>query len=258
MDNVPKLFISIMSILFVVLQSTFTVNAAENLYFDPAEKQHFKELPTPSEIKPPLPPGGIIQKPSVMIKKSSQMRSPGARAQIPITQEQIKRLGYQEVSDDNMSFLSLDNVINQFIPIEEITNNLSSPLSIISTTSGIYKTMTLAGAIASNTEKKTGKWTQVSRYFSLANGDVLVFSENDYQAARISVVIPEETINETVNGQPATMLIRKTTSGKFFTELSWFTENKTYSLHLTGRAVGSGIKNDLVAIATGIVEPAAK
>ncbi len=251
-----RLLIPQMSILFVVLLGSFTVNAAENLYFDPAETQYFKELPKPSEVKPPLPRGGSIQPPSVMILKSSQMRSPGARTRIPIIQEQIERLGYQEVSDDDVSPISLDNVKNQFIPMEEITKNISSPISIIST--GVYKTMTLAGAIASGAAKKTGKWTHVSRYFSLENGDVLVLVESDYKAGEYSVIIPEELVNETVNGSPASMVTKKTRAGKFLTELSWFTENKMYTLHLSRRSVGVGIKNELIVFATGVVEPVAK
>lgn len=253
MDNIQKLLISGVSILFVVLQTTFTVNAEESLYFDPAEKQYFKELPKESEIKPPPPPGGNIAPHSVKIQKSSEMRTPGARDQTPVIQEQIQRLGYREASDDDMSFLSLDNVKDRFTPLEDIAKNTSSPLAIISIKTGIYNTMTFAGAIATGPAKKTGKWTQVQRYYSLANGDVLMLTEADYKAAEYSVVIPEESINEKVNGSPASMVTRKTAAGKFFTELSWFTENKIYTLHLTGRTVGVGIKNELIALATGIL-----
>jgi len=232
--------------LFVVLLSSLTVNAAEI--------RHYKELPTRSEIKPsPRPPG--FDSPSVTVQKSSQMRSPGAKKHTPVFKEQLQRLGYREVSDDSMSSLSLDNVKAQFIPIEDIEKNLSSPLSIISTKTGVYKTMVLTGAIAKSPEKNTAKWTQVMRYFSLANGRILMLSEFDYKAARISVILPAELMNENINGSPAMLVTKKTTTGKYFTELSWFTENKLYSLHLTDRTPGVGIKNELVVLAAGIQEP---
>ncbi len=269
MDTVQQLLIPQMSILFVVLLGSFTVNAAEEQYSKPGEKQYFKDLSEAANIKPPPPPpppGGINQPLfSVTIQKSSQMRSSGvagAGRQTPshmlVIQEQIQRLGYREVSDEDMSELSLDNVKSRFIPIDDIVKNISSPLAIISIQSGIYKTMTLVGATARSPAKKTGKWTQVGRYFSLANGDVLVLAESDYKAGEYSVIIPEESVNETVNGSPATMVTRKTTSGKFFTDLTWFTETKMYTLHSTGRPVGVGIKNELVALATGVLEPVAK
>ncbi|MBI3775364.1 MAG: hypothetical protein HY273_07405 [Gammaproteobacteria bacterium] len=251
MDNVRKLLVPVMSILFVVLQSIFTVNAEESLTSGREETQFFKELPKWNEIKPRA---HAEEKPSVTIQESSQMRSPGARELTPIIQEQIERLGYREVSDDNMTFLSLDTVKDRFIPLGEIVKNTSSPLAIISIKTGIYKNMIFAGAIASGPAKNTGKWTQVQRYFSLENGSVLMLAESDYKAAEYSVAIPEELVNEKINGAPASMVVRKTTAGKYFTDLLWFTKNKIYSLHLTGRSAGVGIKNELIVFAAGVLE----
>lgn len=257
MDNVQK-YIARISILFVVLQSAFTVSAAENQYFDPAETQLFKELPTQSEVKPPLPPGGITQQHRVTVQKSSQMRSPGARKNIPNTLEKLQKLGYLEVSDADIAFLSIESVKGQFISIEDVVHNISSPLSIMPTNTGIFKTMTLAGSIASGAEIDTGKWTHVIRYYSLANGEVLTLSEADFKAAKYSIVVPEELWSEEVKGLPASVVTSKTTSGIFFTELSWFTDNKFYTLRLTGHGIGNGVRSQLKELATGILEPEAQ
>ena len=115
--------------------------------------------------------------------------------------------------------------------------------------------MVLAGALASGHEKKTGKWTHVTRYYSLADGRTLIFVESDLKAGGHSVGVPEELVNDKINGLPASMVTLRTTSGKFFTDLSWFAENKIYSLILSSRAVGVGIKNELVSLATGIQQP---
>ena len=243
---VYKILNSLVTILFIVLLSSLTVNAAEI--------RQYKELPNPADIEPAPRPGGD-NIPRVTVRKSSQMRSPTARTRIPLIKEQIQRLGYEEVENGAMSFFSLDNVKARFIPIEDITKNISSPLSIISNKGGIYKTMTLAGAIAKGEESKTGRWTHVSRYYSLENGSILILSESDYKAAQYSTTFPEELINVNINGAPASLITKKTTAGKYFTKLSWFTENKIYSLHLSSRAVGVGIKNELVALAIGIQQP---
>lgn len=234
-----------MIILFVVLLSSLTVNAAEI--------RHFKELPKISDIKPPPRPQKF-NSPSVTIGKSPR-RNSRARKHTSITKEQIQKLGYRKVSNDAISYLSLDNVKSKFIPIEDIEKNISSPLSIISTKTGVYKTMDLTGTIAKSPEKETAKWTLVMRYFSLANGDILMLSEFDYQAAKISAIFPAELVNENINGSPAMLITKKTTAGKYFTTLKWFTENKLYTLHLTDRTSGTGVKNELVVLATGIQEP---
>jgi len=180
------------------------------------------------------------------------MSSPRARNNLPTIVDQINRLGYREVSDNSMSFLLLDNVKEKFISIEEITNNISSPLSVITNKTGIYRTMQLTGAIAKSREKKFAKWTQVMRYYSLANGKILLLSEFDYKAAKISASFPEELVNENINGLLGMLVTKKTTSGKYYTELKWFTANKLYTLYLIDRISGVGMKNELVVLATGI------
>lgn len=218
-----------------------------------AEVSQFKELPKESEIQPPPKPAGDGAL-GVRIRKSSQMRFPGAEKSVSRAKKQMQQLGYVEVDDDSIQHLSIDIMKDKFMPIEDVENNVSSPLSAITNMTGIFKTMELVGCVANSPAKDTAKWLRVTRYFTLANGNILMLSEYDFKTARVITTFPEELVNENINGSPAMLLVKKTPRGKVFSELRWSTKNKLYSLNLEGHAQGVGPKNELVDLATGIKE----
>ncbi|MDH5231296.1 MAG: hypothetical protein OEZ58_20135 [Gammaproteobacteria bacterium] len=219
-----------------------------------AEEAFYNELPTKSEVKrPPSPEEN--SSPSVVIKKASQMRSPGAAASINSTVEQIRQRGFREVNDEDLLYLSLDYIAPQFTPIEEIVGNTTTPLSTFLNIPGIFRKMELIGSIAKGPTKEKNSWTQISRYYYLSNGSILMFSEFDYVAAKISTAFPEELVNQKINDSPAMLITLKSTNGKYVSKLTWFTVDKLYSLHITDRAIGDGVTKQLVALAQGIQQP---
>ena len=242
MDIVKHSLAHFMSIIVMLMACSLTVNAEEG--------KEFKDLSKASELAPPPPPGEDIT-PGVRVQHSSKMRSHEIN-NVKHVKEEIDKHGYREVDDDAMNYLSLDVMKHKFMPLDQILKITSSPLSDITIKTGVFKTMSFEGVIATSPARKTKKMTRVMRYYTLTNGNVVMLSEYDFNAAQMQVTIPEEFINVSVNGVPAMLIVKKTKHGKFFTELTWSTTNKLYSLKLEGKAEGLGDKNELVILASGI------
>lgn len=212
----------------------------------------FLKPPNASNVEKPPRPTEFV--PSVTVQKSDRFRSKQAKEQIKEIANQINTYGYRVVDEKDISYFSHESVKHGFVPMEAITLNTSSPLSTISEQSGIFKTMSFLGAVAEQPDKNTKKWTSVRRYYSLSNGELLMLSEVDYKAARISTAFPEELVNENVNGFPAMLVTLKTPTGNALTRLTWGSNKKLYTLERSGHVSGLGIRNELVALAMGIKE----
>jgi len=213
-----------------------------------------ENFPKPPQALSPPPSPDLGLPPTVSVHAAEKVLSKELAAGVRELASQLRTIGYKMVDDGDVSFLSVENISYQFVPLTTVTENVSSPLATLSGVPGRFNTLTFLGAIPSEMDNVSKKWSRVSRYFSLAGGATLVLSEIDYVAARVSTGFPEELVNQNIGGFPGMLVPIKTSGGNVFTRLTWGSNKKLYQIYLTGHARGVGATNELVELANKIQE----
>lgn len=82
-----------------------------------------------------------------------------------------------------------------------------------------------------------GTWTGSNRVLDIPQLGLVYVEEMDYILGGGNGGMVKEFINTEVNGYPAVFTVKKSDSGKWSTELTWVTENKTFYLAVTKRII---------------------
>ncbi|MCC6195051.1 MAG: hypothetical protein IT518_11335 [Burkholderiales bacterium] len=77
-----------------------------------------------------------------------------------------------------------------------------------------------------------GGWTGVARAMTVPQLGRVVLEEYDYVAAGSYIVVPEELVDDTVNGLPFQFAVWREETGRTWTEVRWFTANKEFRLFI--------------------------
>jgi len=214
-----------------------------------ALNENFPKPPKPLG-PPPSPDSG--RAPTVSVHPAENVLSKESAAGVRELASQIRTTGYKMVDDRDVYSLFVENISYQFVPLATVKKHASSPLASLSDAPGRFNTLTFLGAIPSEMDNVSKKWSRVTRYFSLAGGETLVLSEIDYVAAKVSTGFPEELVNQYIRGFPGMLMPLKTSQGNIFTRLTWGSDKKLYQVYLTGDARGVGATNELVELANSI------
>lgn len=101
---------------------------------------------------------------------------------------------------------------------------------------------------------KAGPWSSYTRVFTRPDGALLMLHEWDYALDGGGVVIIKELMNERVHQSLARLVTRKTNSGQYFSELTWATDKKYYTLTVWDRLDQSGERKYDKSWLVGIAE----
>ena len=199
---------------------------------------------------PPVVTPGLPWIPGVKIVPMAEMDPPFSSKEVE-DHKKVFEQGYYLVSDESIDNFKLSAQVAKFVEMTALKSCLTSPLSNMDSLPGPFSKMKLEGVIPSR-QLTDGRWAQIERWYSLPNGALLSFTELDVEAAGDAVWLGKESINETVNGAPATLIARKNARGDAVTRLSWSMHNKYYTLQMSGHVRGLGNENLLVKLASSI------
>ncbi|MCL5022744.1 MAG: hypothetical protein M1497_05190 [Nitrospirae bacterium] len=96
------------------------------------------------------------------------------------------------------------------------------------------------------------QWNMLTRIFTMSDGSIVELEEWDYASSGGGALVTKEMINQSVNGNPAVLIVRKSPAGKKLTELAWYTERKGYVLRASVDAGKKEALEDLLDIARSI------
>jgi len=200
------------------------------------------ERPEASSVDPlNLKGKGVISK----IESLPDKMSEHAKAKLVELQQQK----FITVPDQVVDKFTIENLSAYLEPLESIHPQLSVSLSDIAGTP--FDDMRFHGAIP-HSKTSLGKWSGVSRIFSLPGEKVVRLYEWNFISANGGVSIQEEFINESVNGNPAILLVEKGTKGTAITTLKWIEDDKYYTIEMSGHVRGKGHENKLIQYAQSL------
>jgi len=163
---------------------------------------------------------------------------------------QIKSKGYIEVEkSDAIDKFTINDYSKYFTPLNDIVPNLTfTPATI----GNLSLKIEFQGAIPKNeitSGSSKGRWSSLEKFYTLKNKSVLSIEETDYISSNMTVSFQEDFINESVNGNPAIFVIKKTEKGNAISKLTWFSNERLFTIKMTGHVRGLGKANKLVEIA---------
>ncbi|WP_020560827.1 hypothetical protein [Thiofilum flexile] len=169
---------------------------------------------------------------------------------------QLRETGVITVKNDEVvDQFTIDAYKKFMIPISDALPNLTFTPATISYHEIQNKELELKGVVLKS-EITTGelkeKWAGIEKFFLLENKSVLSIEEIDYPSTGGNISFHESFINESVNGHPAIFLVKKSSKGAALSKLSWFTENRLFTISMSGHVKGRGRANKLVALAESI------
>lgn len=149
----------------------------------------------------------------------------------------MKSKGYVDATEDSVSYLdrAKEDKDKKLKPMTEVAPKLKvNPANLGSSPLG---QAVLLGATASGGLPIEGEgWTGLDRIFVVPKFGLVGLNEVDYIASQGGMVFIQEAINQDVNGFPAILSVKQSRSNKGFTELTWATDKKIYTLS-TNRAL---------------------
>lgn len=89
---------------------------------------------------------------------------------------------------------------------------------------------------------KAGPWSRYTRVYTRPDGVLVMLHEWDYVQDGGGVVLIKELMNAQVHQHLARVVTRKTTSGQHFSELTWVTDRKYYTLTVWDRLDARGLQ----------------
>ena len=197
--------------------------------------------------------GDIPYQVGLAIKSIDELQIPEQKeAKMRVEFRQQGMLGYIDVQDVKMKSLKhLVGVVGR--SNQPITSNVNA--GKISHTPSVVDQVALGNAkLLSETTSgtyKNGQWSGLSRLYSTEKIGIVSLDENDYVTAQSGIVLIKEAINESINGNPATLRVDKSASGENLIRLMWVTSKKRYVLESNAEDWPLA-KEVLLAIATGI------
>lgn len=162
---------------------------------------------------------------------------------------ELRQKGFLTVPDAVVDKFTVENLATYLQPHDTLQSNLAVTLSDIGGTP--FQQMTFHGSIPQS-QTPDGTWAGVSRIFSLPNKAVVRLYEWNFVAAGGGAVLQEEFINESVNGNPAVLLVEKTSKGSAVTSLTWISGPKYYTIAMSGHVRGTSANNALVQYAVSL------
>lgn len=166
----------------------------------------------------------------------------GIREEEAKTHRNFVAKGYVEMPDEQVSWL--DAMPKAAKPLSDQKGQVKVKLADLEKTP--FHSLRFLGAV------REGPPRSLSRVFLFPNGAVVLLREWDYLAEGGGIMIPKERINEQVNGTPAVLGIAQAPGGKAISELSWVTENKSYSLIVAGNVRRNGQYKKVMELANSI------
>lgn len=118
----------------------------------------------------------------------------------------------------------------------------------------------VAGTVLANAEliftdigggNRNSQWSGLTRIYRTKDLGIVVLGEDSYRSVNGSMTMPEESVNASVNGGPATLIAKYSTSGENYIGLSWATDNKFYKLMSNAGDIEQG-KTALIALAQAL------
>jgi len=106
--------------------------------------------------------------------------------------------------------------------------------------------------VAATSVNVDGQVIGITRVFSLKNKTMLTLEEWNYAASDGRVVMHEEFINQSVNGYPAIVTVRKNSKGRATSSIQWAKDEKLSTLTMSGHIRGNGHRNKLVVYAESL------
>lgn len=147
---------------------------------------------------------------------------------------QMKERGYADASEEEVVVLERYAMKENKKYIKDMSDVIPTLAITPSELSGpVFERGKLKGAMASGGHTKSG-WTGVTRLYQFPQLGLVKLEELDYIASGSGVVVVKEFINDDVDGNIATYMVKKSLSGKSLSELTWFTENKMFVLSVSG------------------------
>lgn len=192
-------------------------------------------------------PGGIVIPPGLSVKTLDEMDYPELIKNIARKQnsEMIER-GYADASEEEVTVLERyvrEGNKLKMKGMEEVAGTLAMQPSELAGTK--FETGKFKGALASGGYTENG-WTGITRIFDLPKLGVVKLEELDYISSGSGIVVTKEFINEDVNGNIATYLVKQSVTGKSISELNWFTDKKMYTLSVNGNISQSDKRYQLI------------
>lgn len=138
--------------------------------------------------------------------------------------------GYVDASEEEVKHI--ENFKNpkhkdEVEPMEKVVGKINfKPASLKSTH---LKKARFEGAVSHGT-LDDGQWNMLTRIFTISDGSIVELEEWDYASSGGGSLVTKEMINQSINGNPAVLIVRKSPGGKKLTELAWYTERKGYVL----------------------------
>ncbi len=138
--------------------------------------------------------------------------------------------GYVDASDEEVKHIEnfkKPKHKDEVEPMEKVAGKINfKPASLKSTH---LKNARFEGAVSHGTSVDE-QWNMLTRIFTMSDGSILELEEWDYVSSGGGALVTKEMINQSINGNPAVLIVRKSQGGKKLTELAWYTDRKGYVL----------------------------
>lgn len=147
-----------------------------------------------------------------------------------------KRLGYDELTENEINDISnIEDTIEINKPINESIKFKLSKLSDEISSEYEY----IGHAFPKSFNAGDDEHDTVRRVFEgRDNNQKMIIEETELNSERSSNML-SEFINTNVNGYPAEYSVKKSNSGKTYGQITWNTENRSYTVYLTGESENS-------------------
>lgn len=116
-------------------------------------------------------------------------------------------------------------------PMEKVVGKINFKPASLKATS--LRKARFEGAVSHGT-LNDDQWNMLTRIFTMSDGSIVELEEWDYVLSGGGALMTKEMINQSINGNPAVLIVRKGQSGKKLTELAWYTDRKGYVLRISG------------------------
>lgn len=166
--------------------------------------------------------------------------------------QEMKKIGHINVGEDEIGVLKdLKKIPNSTRSMESVNGGFKvKPADLKNTPFADLKYEGVEAAL----DIPDAPSPVIARIFTMPNNTVVRLEEWDYTASGGGSIIPQEFINETVSGYPATLIIKKAPSGNSISELQWGTDRKIYTLTMTENVKKTGNLKRFMALAESIVD----
>ena len=204
-------------------------------------------IPVHAEEPPAMPEPGVY-----IIPEDSQSFTPEMKAADKKERAEMLSQGYMNATDDEVEGLeryAREKKMGHIRPVKEIDGKTTFKLA----TGNSKQELKLVGAIGHGADVD-GKWTMGTRFFTTNRGTTVTLEEWDFTVTGGGVYISQEAINADINGHPGILEVKQSPSGKAVTTLSWFTDQKGYTLTTSENVNKKGTLQEFIDLAKSVQE----